>query len=152
MAAAHGGGLSSTEGSHEHEMRTNHMDHAACPDRGPLEDGVSARTATQAMAATRLDGEADEHGSDAAMASGDAVRVLDQVVRDARQAAGIIAFQGAFWRVETSRQWGSCDGCEARSPEWAPCGDGIEEKRETKKPGAWWPGCIIASRSRPSPR
>lgn len=125
MAAAHGGGLSSTEGSHEHEMRTNHMDHAACPDRGPLEDGVSARTATQAMAvislalgeaaepllqvirgeiaqaaeartalariaATRLDGEADERGSDAAMASGDAVRVLDQVVRDARQAAGIL--------------------------------------------------------------
>lgn len=125
MAAAHGGGLSSTEGSHEHEMRTNHMDHAACPDRGPLEDGVSARTATQAMAeirlamgdavepllqvirseiaqaaedrtalariaATRLDGEVDEHGSDAAMASGDAVRVLDQVVRDARQAAGIL--------------------------------------------------------------
>lgn len=125
MAAAHGGGLSSTEGSHEHEMRTNHMDHAACPDRGPLEDGVSARTATQAMAeirlamgdavepllqvirseiaqaaearaalariaVTRLDGEADEHGSDAAMASGDAVRVLDQVVRDARQAAGIL--------------------------------------------------------------
>lgn len=63
MAAAHGGGLSSTEGSHEHEMRTNHMDHAACPDRGPLEDGVSVRTATQAMAVTRLDGEADEHGS-----------------------------------------------------------------------------------------
>lgn len=90
MAAAHGGGLSSTEGSHEHEMRTNHMDHAACPDRGPLEDGVSARTATQAMAATRLDGEADEHGNDAAMASGDAVCVLDQVVRDARQAAGIL--------------------------------------------------------------
>jgi len=56
---------------------------------------VSARTATQAMAVTRLDGEADEHGSDAAMASGDAVRVLDQVVRDARQAAGIIAFQWA---------------------------------------------------------
>lgn len=54
MAAAHGGGLSSTEGSHEHEMRTNHMDHAACPDRGPLEDGVSARTATQAMAEIRL--------------------------------------------------------------------------------------------------
>lgn len=96
---------------------------------------MSARTATQAMAATRLDGEADEHGSDAAMASGDAVRVLDQVVRDARQAAGIIAFQGAFWRVETSRQWDSCEGCEAqvaygvpceaRSPEGAPCGDGI---------------------------
>lgn len=125
MAAAHGGGLSSTEGSHEHEMRTNHMDHAACHDRGPLEDGMTARTATQAMAeirlamgdavepllqvirgeiaqaaeartalariaATRLDGEVDEHGNDAAMASGDAVRVLDQVVRDARQAAGIL--------------------------------------------------------------
>lgn len=51
---------------------------------------MSARTATQAMAEIRLDGEADEHGSDAAMASGDAVRVLDQVVRDARQAAGIL--------------------------------------------------------------
>lgn len=57
---------------------------------------MSARTATQAMAVTRLDGEADEHGSDAAMASGDAVCVLDQVVRDARQAAGIIALQGAW--------------------------------------------------------
>lgn len=96
---------------------------------------MTARTATQAMAVTRLDGEVDEHGNDAAMASGDAVRVLDQVVRDARQAAGIIAFQGAFWRVETSRQWDSCEGCEAqvadgvpceaRSPEGAPCGDGI---------------------------
>lgn len=92
---------------------------------------MSARTATQAMAVTRLDGEADEHGSDAAMGPGDAVRVLDQVVRDARQAAGIIAFQGAFWRVETSRQWGSCEGCEARSPEWAPCGDGLEARRKS---------------------
>lgn len=38
---------------------------------------MSARTATQAMAVIRLDGEADEHGNDAAMASGDAVRVLE---------------------------------------------------------------------------
>lgn len=109
--------------------------------RSEIAQAAEDRTALARIAATRLDGEADEHGSDAAMASGDAVRVLDQVVRDARQAAGIIAFQGAFWRVETSRQWGSCEGCEARSPEWAPCGDGIEEKWETKKPGAWWPWC-----------
>lgn len=120
--------------------------------RSEIAQAAEDRTALARIAVTRLDGEVDEHGSDAAMASGDAVRVLDQVVRDARQAAGIIAFQGAFWRVETSRQWGSCEGCEARSPEWAPCGDGIEEKRETKKPGAWWPGCIIASRSRPTLR
>lgn len=58
--------------------------------RNQMEHGMSAQTATQAMAEIRLDGEADEHGSDAAMASGDAVRVLDQVVRDARQAAGIL--------------------------------------------------------------
>lgn len=44
---------------------------------------MSARTATQAMAATRLDGDADEHGNDAVMDPGDAVRVLDKVVRDA---------------------------------------------------------------------
>lgn len=58
--------------------------------RGEIAQAAEARTALARIAATRLDGEADEHGSDAAMASGDAVRVLDQVVRDARQAAGIL--------------------------------------------------------------
>lgn len=43
--------------------------------RNQMEHGMSAQTATQAMAVTRLDGEVDEHGSDAAMASGDAVEL-----------------------------------------------------------------------------
>lgn len=103
--------------------------------RSEIAQAAEDRTALARIAATRLDGEVDEHGNDAAMASGDAVRVLDQVVRDARQAAGIIAFQGAFWRVDTARQWGTCDGCEAqvadgvpcgaRSPGEEPCGEGI---------------------------
>lgn len=59
--------------------------------RSEIAQAAEDRTALARIAATRLDGEVDEHGNDAAMASGDAVRVLDQVVRDARQAAGIIA-------------------------------------------------------------
>lgn len=58
--------------------------------RSEIAQAAEDRTALARIAVTRLDGEADEHGSDAAMASGDAVRVLDQVVRDARQAAGIL--------------------------------------------------------------
>lgn len=44
--------------------------------RNQMEHGMSAQTATQAMAEIRLDGEADEHGSDAAMASGDACALV----------------------------------------------------------------------------
>lgn len=73
---------------------------------------MSARTATQAMAEIRL--------------------ILAQVVSDARDASGIVAFQWRRWRKATARQRGTCEGFEAQTadgvPSWVkalPCGDGI---------------------------
>ena len=53
--------------------------------RSEIAQAAEARTALARIAATRLDGEVDEHGNDAVMDPGDAVCVLDKVVRDARK-------------------------------------------------------------------
>lgn len=90
--------------------------------RGELAQGAKARAVLDRIAMTRLDGDAGVHGNGAAMDHGDAVRILGQVVQDARDAAGTVAFQWRRWRKATARQWGTCEGCEAQAADGVPCG------------------------------
>lgn len=90
--------------------------------RSELAHAAEARAVLDRIAMTRLDGETGAHDNGAAMDPGDAVRTLDQVVHDARDASGIVAFQGRTWRKAAPRQWGTCEGCDAQAADGVPCG------------------------------
>lgn len=89
--------------------------------RSELAQAAKARTVLDRIAMTRLDGDAGVHGGGAAMDPGDAVRTLGQVVSDARDATGIVAFKGQWRRKAAARQCGTCEGCDSQTADGPPC-------------------------------
>lgn len=72
--------------------------------RGELAQAAKARAVLDRIAMTRLDGDAGVHGNGAAMDPGDAVRILDQVVSDARGvAANLNSQKESRWTHENCK-------------------------------------------------